>query len=194
MHCQSSRNRGFLHGRPSRRTRGLSGTNRARSRTRCEALVEGLGNEAFNWKPEERRWSICECLDHLNITAELYLPFIDRSACKESLPRAIGRRPRAAWSDRRVDCSVLRSPAQRPRQGPQGVSSQSGTAFGQRRPQVHGAPEPGWSERLRQANGVDLWRTKIRSPAIALLRLSLGETFALDNGPREASPLAGRTG
>ncbi len=34
-------------------------------------------------------------------------------------------------------------------------------------------------ERLRQANGVDLWRTKIRSPAIALLKLSLGETFAL---------------
>ncbi len=49
---------------------------------RCEALVEGLGNEAFNWKPEEHRWSICECLGHLNITAELYLPLIDGALAK----------------------------------------------------------------------------------------------------------------
>ena len=145
---------------------------------RCEALVEGLGNEAFNWKPEERRWSICECLDHLNITAELYLPFIDRALAKSRSQGLLGDVPArrgliGGWIVRFSDPppkgrvkapKVFLPKAEQPLDSvvPRFMELQNQVA-----------------ERLRQANGVDLWRTKIRSPAIALLRLSLGETFAL---------------
>lgn len=31
-------------------------------------LTNGLTDEQFNWKPSEKKWSIGECLEHLNIT------------------------------------------------------------------------------------------------------------------------------
>ena len=89
---------------------------------RCEALVEGLGNEAFNWKPEERRWSICECFGHLNITAELYLPLIDRALAKSRSQGLLGDAPArrgliGGWivaDQRRRKREELGSPSLRP--------------------------------------------------------------------------------
>ena len=36
-----------------------------------------LSIEQLRWRPEAAHWSIAECLDHLNLTLELYLPKID---------------------------------------------------------------------------------------------------------------------
>ena len=43
----------------------------------ADALVTPLGNDQFTWKPASNKWSIAECLEHLNATARAYLPFID---------------------------------------------------------------------------------------------------------------------
>ena len=152
-----------------------------RIKRRCEALVEGLGNEAFNWKPEEHRWSICECLSHLNVTAELYLPVIDKALAKSRSQGLLGDVPArrgliGGWIVR-----FSEPPAKRRVKAPK--------VFLPKAEQPLDSVVPKFMElqdrlvkRLRQANGLDLWRTKIRSPAIALLRLSLGETFALLTG------------
>ena len=148
---------------------------------RCEALVEGLGNEAFNWKPEERRWSICECFGHLNITAELYLPLIDRALAKSRSQGLLGDAPArrgliGGWIVR-----FSEPPAKRRVKAPKVFRPQAGRPLDSVVPKFIELQDR-LVERLRQANGLDLWRTKIRSPAIALLRLSLGETFALLTG------------
>ena len=62
-------------------------------KTRCDALVAGLSNEAFIWRPEQGRWSISECLDHLNVTAELYLPVIDGALAKSRSQGLLGDAP-----------------------------------------------------------------------------------------------------
>ena len=36
-----------------------------------------LSIEQLRWRPELQHWSVAECLDHLNLTLELYLPKID---------------------------------------------------------------------------------------------------------------------
>jgi hypothetical protein len=36
-----------------------------------------LSLEQLRWRPDARCWSIAECLDHLNLTLDLYLPKID---------------------------------------------------------------------------------------------------------------------
>src|SRR5215510_1604769 len=38
----------------------------------AEDLVEGLSEDQFNWRPSPEKWSINECLEHLNVTARLY--------------------------------------------------------------------------------------------------------------------------
>jgi len=42
-------------------------------RMEATGLVDGLDNGQFNWRPEAGRWSISECLAHLNIVGERYL-------------------------------------------------------------------------------------------------------------------------
>src|SRR5690349_17310368 len=41
---------------------------------RATALVAGLGAEQLNWHPAPGAWSIGQCLEHLCIGGELYLP------------------------------------------------------------------------------------------------------------------------
>jgi hypothetical protein len=43
---------------------------------RAEKLVDGLGEEQLNWQPAQGRWSVGQCLEHLCITNEAYLPAI----------------------------------------------------------------------------------------------------------------------
>jgi len=49
---------------------------------RAEKLVEGLSEEQLNWQPAQGRWSVGQCLEHLCITNDAYLPAI-AAALKE---------------------------------------------------------------------------------------------------------------
>jgi hypothetical protein len=40
---------------------------------RAEALVRDLDEERFNWRPDEKSWSVAQCLDHLNVANRAYL-------------------------------------------------------------------------------------------------------------------------
>jgi hypothetical protein len=39
-------------------------------------LVKGLSTAQFNWQPARERWSIGQCIEHLNLTTERYLPVL----------------------------------------------------------------------------------------------------------------------
>lgn len=41
---------------------------------RATALARGLSGDQLNWKPSPDRWSIGQCLDHLLVSTEVYLP------------------------------------------------------------------------------------------------------------------------
>jgi hypothetical protein len=43
---------------------------------RVNDLARGLSSEQLNWKPADDRWSVGQCLQHLYITNEVYLPAI----------------------------------------------------------------------------------------------------------------------
>ncbi|HKO20031.1 MAG TPA: DinB family protein [Acidobacteriaceae bacterium] len=42
----------------------------------AKRLAAGLNEEQFNWQPAPGRWSVGQCLEHLCITNEAYLPAI----------------------------------------------------------------------------------------------------------------------
>jgi hypothetical protein len=46
---------------------------------RAIALVRGLSVEQLNWKPRPGSWSVGQCLEHLCISGELYLPPIAKA-------------------------------------------------------------------------------------------------------------------
>src|ERR1041384_7083005 len=49
------------------------------SRALFSRRVFPLSVEELRWRPGPQRWSIAECLDHLNITLGFYLPKIDKT-------------------------------------------------------------------------------------------------------------------
>ncbi len=48
-------------------------------RKRAQAMVEGLSQEQFNWRPNPKRWSIGECLGHLVLSGEKFMPRIEKA-------------------------------------------------------------------------------------------------------------------
>lgn len=60
-----------------------------RTQAHIEAVkeFENLNDEALNWKVQPESWSILECLEHLNLYGDFYLPEIERSIQTQGTPK-----------------------------------------------------------------------------------------------------------
>src|SRR2546429_10025282 len=60
-------------------------------------LVDGLTEEQLNWKPEAKRWSIAQCLEHLAVTSRGFNGYfpqtIERARNRWPTTRAVPYRP-----------------------------------------------------------------------------------------------------
>ena len=62
---------------------------------RAIALARGLTVEQLNWKPRPDQWSVGQCLEHLCISGEVYLPPI--ASALKNRPRAPVDRITPGW-------------------------------------------------------------------------------------------------
>ena len=143
-------------------------------------IVDGLTLEQFNWKPAPERWSIAQCLAHLNISARLYADRMEAAICEGREAGLLGAGPfhyglLARMLARAVDPAnhkKSRSPAKFV--APTGQTYDPCDVLQQF--DLAGAR---WERCLQEANGLDLARVKVRSPAAAWMRLPLGALFAI---------------
>ena len=144
----------------------------------ADSLAVALTNEQFNWPPPSGGWSVAQCIEHLNVTARLYLPHLDEGIAEAIRRGLYGEGPfRYNWIGRKFVQS--QEPTSRRKfkaakafmPPPSRLRHESMAAF--RAYQVQ------FIDRLRQANGLDLARARVRSPVIKWLRLPLGSGFAL---------------
>ena len=144
----------------------------------ADALVAPLSEEQFNWQPAPGAWSVAECLEHLNVTARLYLPNLD-----EGIADAIRRGLYAEgpftynWIGR-VIAGSQEPPARFKFKAPKTFQP----ARNRSRHDIMAAfraYQVQYIDRLRQANGLDLARARVSSPAGKWLRMPLGSGFAL---------------
>jgi hypothetical protein len=144
----------------------------------ADALVAPLTEAQFNWQPAPGAWSVAECIEHLNVTARLYLPKLD-----EGIANAIRRGLYAEgpftynWIGRFVAGSM--EPPARFR-----VKAPATFHPAPRRPRhdimaAFRAYQVQYVDRLRQSNGLDLARARVSSPAGTWLRIPLGSGFAM---------------
>ena len=143
----------------------------------ADALVTPLGQEQFVWKPGPNRWSIAECLEHMNATARAYLPAIDEGIADAIRHGAYAEGPFQYNLIGRIFSRLLEPPARVRMRAP--IDKQPGperpkreTLAGFRAYQVQ------YVDRLRQANGIDLSRSCVRSPLASWIRIPLGSAFA----------------
>jgi hypothetical protein len=144
----------------------------------ADALVAPLTDEQFHWQPRPDAWSVAQCLEHLNVTARVYLPRLD-----EGIADAIRRGLYAPgpfaynWIGRLMVWVVqpttrVKAKASKPFQPTQGRPRQEVMA-------AFRAYQVQYIDRLRQANGLDLARARVSSPVVAWLRMPLGAGFAV---------------
>jgi DinB superfamily len=140
------------------------------------ALVAGLSEAQFNWHPAPQRWSIAQCLDHLNFGVSKTLPAFDRSIAEGwSRGRTATGPFRYGWFSRLVVASMepppkfrMKTPLKKPAEGTFELAPVV-SEFSRVRDEL--------AARIRQADGLDLVRVRITSPVNRLLRLPLGAYF-----------------
>jgi hypothetical protein len=138
---------------------------------RATQVAGGLGSEQINWKPAEGVWSVGQCLQHLQIANEVYLPPIaealnDRppSPVPEITPGWFGRwfiRTQIEPSPRSKRGRAPRKIAPAPRVDPSILDQFLRSNEAAR-------------HLIRRAAGYDVNRIRFRNPFVPLLRFTVG--------------------
>ena len=147
------------------------------SDARAIALVKPLTPEQLNWKPAPEKWSVGQCVEHLAISAELYLgPIADALAAPPSgsvdeiTPGWFGR-----WFIRNY---IAPSPQTKRARAPKQIAP------------VLSRVEPAILERFLNGNremralvtraaGYDVNRVRFKNPFIPLIRFTVGTGFEI---------------
>jgi DinB superfamily len=144
----------------------------------CQKLVAGLSPTQISWKPGSNRWSIAECLAHLNVTGELYLAALDRAIAHGRARGWTGHGPfRHGWLVQFFFIRALEPPVRRKFTAPRIFQPASGPDASEAVARFL-ALQDDLIKRIHAANGLDLARIKVTSPATRLLRMTLGQAFA----------------
>jgi len=95
------------------------------SDARASAVVTSLGADELNWKPDPNAWSIGQCLEHLCIANEVYLPAI-ASALEKPTRSATQQEITPGWFGRWfIRNYIAPSPATRRGRAPRKITPHS---------------------------------------------------------------------
>jgi len=138
---------------------------------RAESVAKGLSSEQLNWCPRQNAWSVGQCVEHLRITNEIYLPPIsaalNRGVHGKVHEISLGWFPR--WF---IKNYIGPAPNARRTQAPKKI--RPGT---QVEPFVLDAFLRS-NERVRalitRAGGYDVNRTRFKNPFVPVLRFTVG--------------------
>lgn len=142
----------------------------------AQALLAELDEERFNARPNERSWSVAQCLDHLNVGNRIYLEAM-RSAVEEARSKNVLRqgpiRPRVLerWFIREME-----PPPRRRLPAPRKIvptARKSRAEVGEE----WTSSQAGLRDLLHQATPLDLNRTRFVNPFLPLVRFSVGTGF-----------------
>jgi hypothetical protein len=150
------------------------------SKTEARGLVAGLSHAQFNYRPAPDRWSVAECLVHLNTVAKVF-PAIDRTIAAAQARGWTSAGPfRYGWVANWM-VRTFEPPVRRRFRAPKMFRPAPPPAAGYPASDVlaeYVAVRDQLLERVRRANGLDLRRAVVVSPANRLVRMSLGAYLA----------------
>ena len=139
----------------------------------------GLSPAALAWTPAPGRWSVGQCLHHLDVTDRLYLDRLE-SALARAVERGLhGEEPfRGTWFGRWFTRSMAPGPSRRlktPRVfDPGEAAGLPGDVIGS-----FERSRERFLETLARARGVDLDRVAVASPVSRLIRFRASDAFRI---------------
>jgi len=138
---------------------------------RARDLANGLTPLQLNWRPNQDAWSVGQCLEHLRVTNEVYLPAITASltahplvAVKDITPGWFGR-----WFIRNY---IEPSSESKRARAPKKIAP--GTQVDPRILDLFIASNQAARELVRRASDYDVNRIRFRNPFFPVLRFTVG--------------------
>lgn len=144
----------------------------------AQELVAGLTDSQFNWHPGPGAWSIAQCFDHLNVTAELYIPIIREGINRGRTQQLFSEGPFRHTIFGNWFVSTVEPPVKIKVKAPKKFIPSPEKPLDKIVPAFMDIQEH-FLDCLREANGIHLSKIKIQSPAVKFIRLTLGQSFAL---------------
>ena len=144
----------------------------------ARAVLDGLTPDRVNWRPAPDRWSVGECISHLNVGIRAVLPALDR-AIATARERGIAGAGTgrygwfANWMVRSQEPPVTRRMKTFPVFQPVLARHDAAALMTDFR-----AARAELRERLGRAEGIDWGRAKVVSPASRFFRLPFGAYVA----------------
>ncbi|HEX9941085.1 MAG TPA: DinB family protein [Thermoanaerobaculia bacterium] len=142
----------------------------------AQALTADLDEERFNWRPDERSWSVAQCLDHLNVANRVYLEAMGRAV---EAARGRGASRRGPIEPRALERWFIRSlepPPRRRLPAPRKIvpaARKSRAEVGEEWARVQAQLR----DLLREAAPLDLNGVRFVNPFVSLIRFSVGTGF-----------------
>jgi hypothetical protein len=146
--------------------------------TEAERVLAGLSEDQVNWRPSRDRWSVGECISHLDVGIRAVLPALDRAIETARARGLVGAGTGrygwfASWMVRSQEPPVRRRMTTFPVFQPVAARHDAARLLAEFRT-VRGELR----ERLARAEGVDWGRAKVVSPASRFFRLPFGAYVA----------------
>ncbi len=142
-------------------------------------LVRGLTEEQLNWKPDATQWSIAQCLEHLAVTSRQFNGYfkqlIESARLKWPTNGAIPYRPSlvGGWLIKQVVPETTRK-VNAPKVFKPSDSSSIHDALG-----LYLKQQDEFVRFVKQSEGVDYNRARLRSPVTPVMRYSLADAFVV---------------
>ncbi|HEY6253043.1 MAG TPA: DinB family protein [Candidatus Angelobacter sp.] len=147
---------------------------------RAKALVTGLSPEQLNWQSQPGTWSVGQCLEHLCISNEVYLPPI--SGALKGKPVSPTQEITPGWFGRWFIRSFIEPSAQTKRARAPGKIAPRAA---QVEPSILDRflkSTQGIREIIRQARDRDVNRIRFRNPLISVIYFTVGTGFQILSG------------
>ncbi|GAB5535115.1 MAG: hypothetical protein Rubg2KO_13640 [Rubricoccaceae bacterium] len=139
------------------------------------SIADDLSDEAFNWKPDAKSWSVGECVVHLNKISKGYLDVMEDAAAADS-PRAGGPFT-YGWLTRTFIKAVRpgsRSMSTAPAMKPPATEGARSAIDKDRALASYDVDTGRYLQVITEADGLDLGRIKVASPFLPIARFKFG--------------------
>jgi len=140
-------------------------------------LTAPLEDTQFNWKPSPERWSISECLSHLNVANGLDVPVLTDEIERGRAAGLTGKSPFRYGFLSRAFVRFTEPPANFKTKAPKAYRPVSGQPKDQVVPEFISIHDR-LLELIAKSNGLDLARIKVPT-FVPRVKFSLGQRFAL---------------
>lgn len=148
------------------------------ARARGERLLDQLDDQSVNWRPAPDQWSVAQCLDHLNITAEKYLGTMTDVVAEAKRQGPHGAAPGKRRLLARFFIWSLEPPSRLKAKAPQPFAPGQEFQIDDMR-QAHAQARDRLQELIEAADGVALDQVKVVSPVTDKIHFRVGEAFAV---------------